>query len=335
MNGKKKAVAGIFQYSGLFSLLRKFPSHSLVVLNYHRIRENMHQSSRFDDDVFFGPDAETFQAQMKWLKSNSDVLSECDLLSCLTCMKFPARPSLVTFDDGYEDNYSIAYPILRALQVPAIYFIATEMVESRQLRWWDLIAYCVKQTRKREISLLGEKYAIQPGGLECIRVLHAVMKKRKAAETAHLIEELFSICDVEFPSLDLQSREIMTWDQIKEVDRNGISIGAHSHQHKVLSTMTKEDQYEDLAICKKLLEERLGRTVRTLAYPVGAPDAFSETTMAAARAAGFEIAFSYMGGRPKEIKQMDLFAFPRVAAPESLWEFIALVSLPEVFYIRD
>jgi peptidoglycan/xylan/chitin deacetylase (PgdA/CDA1 family) len=60
---------------------------------------------------------------------------------------------LITFDDGYLDNYEIAFPILRSHVVQGVFFLATSMVGSCQVPWWDHIAYLMKTARRRRFSL--------------------------------------------------------------------------------------------------------------------------------------------------------------------------------------
>ena len=60
---------------------------------------------------------------------------------------------MITFDDGYLDNYEIAYPILRSHGAQGVFFLATGMVGSCEIPWWDRIAYLVKTARKRQFTL--------------------------------------------------------------------------------------------------------------------------------------------------------------------------------------
>ena len=54
-------------------------------------------------------------------------------------------------DDGYIDNYTLAYPLLKVLNLPAIFFISTSLIEERHLGWWDIIDYMLKKSRKNTI----------------------------------------------------------------------------------------------------------------------------------------------------------------------------------------
>ena len=91
---------------------------------------------------------------MEWLRERIHILTLRELddrLQAGAPWKEPA--ALVTFDDGYRDNFEEAVPILKELNVPATFFIPTEFVESPKLPWWDNVAYVIKQTRMRSLQL--------------------------------------------------------------------------------------------------------------------------------------------------------------------------------------
>src|SRR3989339_195349 len=134
MKGKKELLADILFNSRLVNLFKRLPMRNkLIILNYHRIRPNdPHFSTAFDDGVY-GVDANEFARQIKWLKNNTRMMSEQDLLNQNNDGVFIAPDTsapcvVITFDDGYLDNYTLAYPILKYYEVPAILFVSTQMV---------------------------------------------------------------------------------------------------------------------------------------------------------------------------------------------------------------
>src|SRR5438876_506278 len=126
--------------------------NALITLAYHRIGVRGETSPLAES--LFGPDAETFSGQIAWLSQNTSPISEADLVDCIERRRpFPKRATLVTFDDGYLDNFTQAAPILKRYRVPAIYFISTAALNQRELFWWDELAWIIRETRASRATL--------------------------------------------------------------------------------------------------------------------------------------------------------------------------------------
>jgi peptidoglycan/xylan/chitin deacetylase (PgdA/CDA1 family) len=296
--GKKELLAKLLYHSGFLQPFSRLQPPGLVVLNYHRIRPDQPEHhTPFDADVF-GPTQRDFDRQVRWLKDHFQLLSESELLEVTRSPdRFRDRFAALTFDDGYRDNYDLALPVLRAAGAPAIFYICPALIEDRRLGWWDLIAYFIKKSRQSSISLSGETIPLGEQKPDAIRKLNGWMKLRPAAETAGLLDRLASACDVAPPGRELQDQQFMTWDQVREASRQGVSIGSHTHTHRVLATLPEPDQRWELSQSKTVLEAKLGSPVRTLAYPVGGYQNFTAVTMRLARDCGYEAAFSFHTGR--------------------------------------
>jgi peptidoglycan/xylan/chitin deacetylase (PgdA/CDA1 family) len=304
-----KALAANFSsYSGLLHCVAAFREKGLVVLTYHRIRSAGSLQECWLDEGVFGPDQHTFEKQIKWLKQHSTLLSEDNLLEVIQKPSFKEHYAVITFDDGYRDNYELAYPVLRAHSAPAIFFVCPGLLDQRRLGWWDIIAYMIKRSAKTSIDLLGATLPLCDRKTEAIRKLTSWMKSRKSTETENLLETLSTVCDVPFPSSAFQEGQLMTWEQIRELSRQGIGIGSHTQTHRVLATLTPEAQRWELLKSKSVLEERLGQPVRTVAYPAGSYHNFTPTSMKIARECGYDAAFSFHtgGNRPGQVEPYDL-----------------------------
>jgi peptidoglycan/xylan/chitin deacetylase (PgdA/CDA1 family) len=76
----------------------------------------------------------------------------------------------------------------------------------------------------------------------------------------------------------------------------GMAFGSHTHNHEILSKLPADGQLQELMLSREILEKELGRTIDTLAYPVGARDTFSTETINALRQAKYRAAFSFYTG---------------------------------------
>jgi len=328
VNGKKLLLSKLLYFTNVLNLFRIFSSRKLIVCNFHRIYYN-NKHTEFDNGVF-GPSLAQFTANISWLKRHTHILSAENLLEIIYNNRELNKPStLITFDDGYIDNFTLAYPVLKQLNVPAIFFIPTDQIETRQLGWWDLIAYIVKKTRKKSIMLSNETIElINP--FDAITKLHNTMKTMPFDNNINLIDKLSEVCDVPFPDKEVQSKELMTWDQICEVSNNGITIGSHTHSHRVLNTLNIEDQHDEMLLSKQILENKSKREVFALSYPVGNYNHFSEETMNAARNIGYKLGFSFSNGINYQ-GSINPFDIKRAGIPYEKEIFASSLSLPKVF----
>jgi peptidoglycan/xylan/chitin deacetylase (PgdA/CDA1 family) len=267
---------------------------------------------------------------MEWVSKNTEVLTEGEVIERFDGGKpFGTPSSLVTFDDGYVDNYDTAFPILRRFGIPAIFFIPTGIISSRQLGWWDIVAYLVKLSGKSSVSIGDREISLADRG-EAIGQLIALKKQRSADAAPYSLERLSEACEVPLPSVAIQGQELMTWEQIREVSRCGISIGSHTHTHPVLSRLGVAEQREELRVSKEILERELGKPVRSIAYPFGGSLHYGKDSMSLAMECGYEIGFSFHG-RTNRSGRIDRFGISRFRAPDDVELMAASIVIPEVF----
>src|SRR5262245_44701688 len=154
MRNKREFLARVFGRLGVLRVLERVAAGirpGLVVLTYHRIADP--GADPFYDPVISAT-PESFRAQLEWLRRHLRILSLEELLARREAGRPWREPAaLVTFDDGYRDNFEAAVPILRAGNIPATFFLPTAFLESPRLPWWDRVAYVIKQTRQRRLEL--------------------------------------------------------------------------------------------------------------------------------------------------------------------------------------
>jgi peptidoglycan/xylan/chitin deacetylase (PgdA/CDA1 family) len=330
MKAKKLFLANMLCRTGMLRAIHFLTGPSLVVLNYHRIRGGGSSGETAFDEGVFGPNALQFERQMEWISNNTEVLAEADVIERLVSgKKFGAPSSLVTFDDGYVDNYQIAFPILARLAIPAIFFIPTALISSRQVGWWDIIAYLVKRSTRSHVSVDGEVIPIADRN-EAIRRLIRKVKQQTAGSHRSWLEGISDACGVPIPAIEVQSRELMSWEQIREVSRGGVSIGSHTHSHTVLSNLGREGQREELRISKEILERELGKRVRSVAYPVGGRAHYGRDSMSLVAECGYEMGFCFHGGVNRG-SNLHRYQIERLGVPHEWRLMAASILLPRIF----
>jgi len=299
IGGKRELLARGLFWSGISFLLSQLPEQDLLlVLNYHRIGNP-------DDELFdpgvFSATADQLDDQISYLKRRVSVVSLEETLAFVNgSIKEKTRRCrvLITFDDGYLDNYEIAFPILQSHEVQGVFFLATSMVGSRHVPWWDHIAYLVRTTRRRTFSLhypFDLAVDIEGSGLtKSLRDVLSLYKKPENSDPERFILELAE--EAEGKNLPESLRRFISWDEARTMIKGGMAIGSHTHSHNVLSQLVPSQQYAELLQSRAILKKQLGIEADVLAYPVGGITSFSDQTQMFARELGYRAAFSFHGG---------------------------------------
>lgn len=328
--GKKQRAASWLAATGLRRLLSAaLPRHGVLVLNYHRIGDG---SNSIHDQGVWSASGEAFDRQLAFLKTHADVIALDDIEQALASGR--GRHVAITFDDGYLDNYELAFPLLQQHRLPAAFFITTSFIDDPRLPWWDEIAQLVHTTDADRLRLLRwfpQPLALGNGGREAaIRALLQVYKSLREVDAADLMHDLRE----QARGANTQpaaARHWMGWDMIRDMAAQGMTIGGHTMHHPVLARLPEYKQREQILGCAARLREELDQPMDYFAYPVGSRDAFDEGTLRCLREAGVRLAFSYYGG--VATRRSSRYDMQRVAvAPEIGCDlFRAMVDLPGVF----
>jgi peptidoglycan/xylan/chitin deacetylase (PgdA/CDA1 family) len=286
------------RYSGLVGITRLLgllPEQSgLVVLNYHRIGNP--ENSPYSAAVFSAT-AEEFEDHLRFLKKRLHLVPLDEALEIVESAQRPRGTAvLLTFDDGYIDNYETAFPILSAHNAQAVFFLPTAFIGATQIPWWDTVAYIINTSRVDAFHWNGQKFHLAAEGARPVidRVMQ-LYKSHSTEDSGTLIARLEEACKAPRPGPS--ARCFMNWEEAAAMLRGGMAIGSHAKSHEILARLPAEEQARELVESKRELERRLEVPIHALSYPVGLPDSFSESTRQAARDAGYRAAFSFYGGR--------------------------------------
>jgi peptidoglycan/xylan/chitin deacetylase (PgdA/CDA1 family) len=295
----RENLASMIARTGAWGTIRRAVSwKGVLCLNYHRVGEPC--LNGFDEGVW-SANASSFDDQLKFLKSNFDVVSPPDLPDIVR--RGTGRHVLVTFDDGYLDNYRVAFPILKSHGVAATFFLATGFLDHPRLPWWDEIAWIVRTSRKPGIDarpwLSTPVMFDEPTREMAVQVLLKVYKSMPTASTEPFLEFLAEETGSGRHKDPDAGRTWMTWAMAREMRAAGMVVGGHTINHPVLAQLSLEGQWEEISGCSRRLAEELGEPMLYFSYPVGNRHSFTRDTQACLERMGVQYAFSYYGGRNK------------------------------------
>lgn len=310
MQNKRERLARISGRLGILRSLERLAEArpGLVVFTYHRIAEP-------GADPYYEPvisaTPEGLRAQVVAIARRMRLLTLDEAMDRIASGGPWREPAaLITFDDGYRDNFEAAAPILRDLVIPATFFLPTAFLETPRLPWWDEVACILKQTRVRRLVLPRRAGGDGSGGpplsidldavprAEAIRTIIAAFLDETIPDESWFLETLADRAEV---ALDSEARGRLLfadWDQVRRLTGpgTGLSVGSHGQSHRKLAGLDAGSQLRELADSKRILEDRLGREVAALAYPYGWPGAYTAETRALAARAGYRAAFVAVEG---------------------------------------
>ena len=296
----KREIAAKFLGSRMARPLPGPRGSALRILAYHRVLDDDPRRFPYDEGVI-SCTTEAFERQVAFAAKNFDVISFAELYK-IECegRRPPKRPLIITFDDGYRDNYTNAFPILKQAGLTATIFLAAGYIQAPKLFWWDLVAYCVKQTALSDIALPGISAAplcLSSAGDKprAIEMILGWIKQAPDKVKNQFVESLPVRLGVRVPKPD-QARLQVTWEEVRLMAANNIEFGSHTMTHPILSNVCADQLRTEVAGSKAVIEEQLGKEVIAFAYPVGGRRHFNNHVRAAVAGSGYKYAVSYLNG---------------------------------------
>ena len=342
MTGKREFAARFVVRAGLVRTLAAAYSathHRLKVLAYHRVLPRTDEDDFPYDLELVSAWQEEFEWQVRFLAANHQVITCRDLAALIDAGRpMPRNAVIITFDDGYRDNHDVVLPILKKHGVPAVVFVATGYMDSDENYWYDQLVHRMLRTHTSHLPLRD--------GAPPLDISGSVAERRQATTLAlrHLktlsdpqrretLERWRLLLAVDEPAGSRGLHGPMSWAQVRALSDAGIEIGSHSVTHPVLANVADDMQLaRELVDSKAAIETHTGRSVVSLAYPVGGPGAYSDHVVDVARQAGYRFGFTYEPG-VIDPQHMDNFRLRRLAVERyvSRERFCAMLAVPPMF----
>ena len=290
-------------------LISKKSFAKAIILLYHQIINKEY------DPYKIAVSPEKFFDQMKYLKKTYNIISFDKLISCLKRRKIPSKSIVITFDDGYVDNYIYAKPILEKLKIHATFFIVSSYVNTNRLFWWDRLARIFNPERKLptlalKINKINFNFKlVNPDKKnQAFRSLYSLLKY----SPPRIIERSISYLE-QWAKLDENEDSLcraMKEDELKKLAKSRLfRIGAHTHQHSQLSQQTASLQIREIKRCKQGLEKIIRAPVNLFSYPYGSKKDFNTQTVRILKESGFTAACSNFLGIIRS--NSNLYELPR------------------------
>jgi len=283
----------------------------IPILVYHRVCD-------LQSDVLtpgkMSVSVSAFSEQMKYLSTHYHSLSIDHLAEHLIMGKaLPSKCVVITFDDGYLDNYINAYPILKRNNMQATFFISCGAVDSNIGLWPDQLVNMIQVASngmKVIRAILNENGINLPVSLSKPDFIAHVLTILKSISTIRRYELLNQISKELDNYVHRETKLMMSWSQIREMALNGMEIGAHTINHPILSKTELNEVKKEIEESKRIIETQTGQLVNIFAYPNGRTEDFNDTIKDMVRDAGYKAACTTIFGLVKSGD--DVYALRRI-----------------------
>ena len=285
-----------------------------TILRYHSVSDDESWAGDYiQKSLVVTPDV--FARQIAFLTRRHRVVSVGEMVEQMRSRRgVDPRGVAITFDDGYEDNYRNALPVLREHGATATFYVATSTVADARIPWTVALRRAVKLCDRADVSLsfLGGRsmdvstYAKKEA---MIRMVTGIAKRCKLNEIESILAEVHEETG---SRTDLRARRIMmNWDEIRELHSAGMTIGAHTHSHYNLPSLDTSDVAQEVVASRRDIEEALQAPVEHFAYPNGRTDRHCDARVAKLVAvAGFGSAVTSLSGPVSH--RYSLYCIPRL-----------------------
>jgi len=270
-------------------------------------------------------DAELFERQIKELVRSFNIVSLTEIEKSITSGRNDKKNMIaITVDDGYQDFYTHAYPILKKYNITATIFVATGFVDREIWLWPDKITYMIENTQEDKVSVdingVTQSFDMNDenkyGRLwnSLIGYCLSCSDSDKKIFLAHLN----AIFNVDVPDDIVDEYKPCTWEQLQEMQSNKIEIGGHTITHPSLSKIDISELQSEVSGCKKRIENKLSKQVEHFCYPNGQLSDYDANVIDAVKSAGYKTATTaFIDNDPYK----SCYELRRHAVGENLFQF--------------
>ncbi len=287
-----------------------------AVLFYHGVEKTIIDTAVQETHI----QLDEFEKQMLYLKKNYEIISLDYLDECIS-QGYKIYPSqiVLTFDDGYKNNFYNVAPLLGMLNMPFTIFISTRFINSvddvRLPYYYIRTAICYAGQKYIEIPSIKRKYDIstQQKRISVLNTVLEIIKTVPQKPVSQIINDVIKILPgerwLELNSL-FCSDELMNWDEVKKLHDSGVTIGSHCHDHVILHSGQSDDEIDgQLKNSKDLIEKYLGEC-RYFTYPNGRIKDISRYALLSVKKNKYHLGFTTVPGEVEN--RVNPFIIPRL-----------------------
>jgi peptidoglycan/xylan/chitin deacetylase (PgdA/CDA1 family) len=289
---------GFLQVLGAYKYFRYRNRDKPIVLTYHGILPEI-SADELNYEFRNFVTVRQFEDQIRFLLKKYKPLRVSDFYNGNNSKL--NRGFLITFDDGFRNNYSYALPILQKYGLEGVFFITTNFIGSREFLWTEQVTRLIQKTQKKSLEVdLGEigrgfQLPTIPDKEHASQEIRNYLKLQPPSVRNKILEEMKTQLDDVELTIDEENEErylFMNWEEVKEMSKRGQIIGSHTHTHPMLSTLGEEESLEELRLSKEAVENHTNEPCDVMSYPNGEKSDYSSIQKEQLRTLGYKCAFT-------------------------------------------
>lgn len=307
----RSLLADFLYYTGTMFILTLIRLRKrVVVLMYHRVL-NPSEYYGVASQKGILVTTELFKKHMVFLKRHAHVISLSEFLEHIRDrIPFKSKSCLVTFDDGWEDNFRNAFPVLREFQIPAVIFSSGSYLNTQKRFWQEDFLLAVQEIRRlfktddsfrKEISgnpvleFISKIMTVDDESMEMeIQILINQVKKWTKQKRDHLLASLKHVAgQTTFLEADTTRRSFMSAHEVTEMIEEGVALGSHGMSHEILTNLSTEEVQRELGESRDYLQHTFGIEADAFSYPNGN---YNEPIINMVKQNGYRVAFGTQSG---------------------------------------
>jgi peptidoglycan/xylan/chitin deacetylase (PgdA/CDA1 family) len=303
------------------------PEPQLDAVMYHYVRD----LPRTDFPRIKGMLPDDFRRQVNWLSENYEMASLESALAFLRGEYQPKRSlCLLTFDDCLKEHYVEVTPLLAEHGIQGIFFVITSCLQEHRVASAHMNHFLMAALDFNfyRDAFLKKLQSVTPAPVSPAEIGEEAARRTYRWDTSEVRSFKYLFNFVLDPAIrDKVAKELFeehigaesefsralyfNWDEAKQMQKAGMTLGGHSHRHLSLATLTDEARAEDLKSCYGLLMENLlPQSLWPFSYPYGKQSSFNQVTVQQLNQIGFSCSFATEVGTNRP--GADLFAINRI-----------------------
>lgn len=293
----------LLSFDPVIWLYLKLRDKSPRIIVYHGVsgRENEKRSSQV---IAYG----IFREQMAYLRKYYVNVPLDELIQARAEGRaLPRNAITITFDDGYENNYRFAVPVLRENGFSATFFVNPKHVEmaakgQKIVLWWDVIDYLMKKENFRDFADIFQSCGIPVHNRRDFKKAKVEMEEKLKLIGAEQVESIVSSMKNRFSEeiFNMPVPIIMDWDILKTMKKSGMLIGSHTMSHVNSASLPRDRYHQEFVESKHILKKQLGDEIDTFAFPFGGAAHYSPGSLQAVKDAKYKCALLVLSAKDEE-----------------------------------
>ncbi len=248
--------------------------NKLLILLYHGVTESKNTGIiNFQGKHLI---KDEFDRQISFISKNCSLISIDQWIDIKkNNLEIPPYPTIISFDDGFRNNLTVAAPILKKYSAPCIFYISSGMIDSDNMFWVDIVETCIENTLKTSLTLNLDKQKVfnlnsYENKVNALLDIKKWCKSQKNNKKDKVIYELIQQTEIIPNKNSHPNYQTLSWEEVRSLSSDDLfTIGGHTHTHTILSSLNNDDLRYEIKHCLKILSNELNQNISHFSYPEG------------------------------------------------------------------